>query len=637
MEQLNARQVRLLLYLLHHEGFHASQMLGRDFQVTSRTVRNDVDRIAEFIDDLELDAEITRKPSEGIQLQTSIKTAQIIKMALRPHPDTLDKTLRDLLFEFASKASYIHMQDVMDRYFVSRSKAVQLLGELETWLKRYGLELERRKQKGFRLLGEEWQLRQMMKDVSIEEKKSDHSDYDFQLVFQEFKQMEQQLQFPLTDRARNNLLYHTLIFIQRLRLGNVIEEDERKADDSLHRHPEYQTACDFVRRLAGLLQIRIPSQEAEYFALHLLGSKRERMSTPETDDMDRWNLFDNKATAMMETFIEAVATDFSKDMARDDDFKSALVLHFQTTLHRLRYGLRVENPILQEIKEEYESSFDWVNYWVQNVEDPLMKDVPEDEVGFLAIHLQSAIERHRQMNEPIRKVLIVCESGMGTAYLIKEKFNNLFPGTRNTEVSAVHEWKRKKERLQPDLILSTVAIDDERVFQVSPVFSREDQKALVRWMNTKEETIPSLVKYSSASLFFSGMEAVSRNDAIEQLADALVEQGYARRGLKEHALERETLGSTAISSQIAIPHGHREDIIHSVIAAALLKEPVEWGGQAVSILFFIAVDYHSPGEAETLFKELFHISGNEDLTAALKKAATYEEFTTTLRQREESS
>ncbi|SFQ25938.1 BglG family transcription antiterminator [Salibacterium halotolerans] len=637
MKQLNTRQARLLLYLLNHEGFHTSQALGQGFEVTSRTIRSDVDRIAAFINELELDADITRKPSEGIQLQASIKTAQMIKMALRPYPDTQDQTLKDILFEFASRTTYTHVQDVMDRYYVSRSKALQLLDELEMWLGRYGLELKRRRQKGFRLSGEEWKMRQMMKDVFMEEQKSHHWDYDVQLVWQEFKQLEQELHFPLTDRARNNLLYHTLIFIQRLRLGNVMQEQERTTDDLLYQHPEYETACRFVRRLSGLLQVRIPPHEADYFALHLLGSKRERVTDHAADELSSWNLFDSKAAAMMETFIEAVASDYSQDMASDEDFKRALLLHFQTTLHRMRYRLRMENPMLQEIKKEYESSFDWVKYWVQNVQEPLLKDVPEDEIGFLMIHLQSAIERHRQITEPIRNVLIVCESGMGTAYLIKEKFNNLFPGVRHTEVSAVHEWKHKNDRLQPDLILSTVAIDDERVFQVSPVFSREDQKALTDWMNTKDNTRSVLVKYSSASLFFPGMQADSRTDAVEQLADALINQGYALPALKEHALKRETLGSTAISAQIAIPHGHREDSMHSAIAAALLQEPVDWGGQSVSIVFFIAVDYESPGEAEALFKELFHVSGIKERTDRLKKAQTYQEFITILRESEEIS
>ncbi|MGY4691397.1 BglG family transcription antiterminator [Salibacterium sp. K-3] len=634
MERLNRRQAALLFFLLNRQEFHTSRWLGEHFQVTSRTIRNDADRIAEMLEELNLDAELIRKPSEGLQLQASIKTAQIIKMALNPYAEQLDDTLKDILFHLASQTTFIQIQDIMDQYYVSRSKAVQLLDTLENWLNTYNLKLERRKHKGFRLDGDEWQLRRAMKDLSFEENPP-HFEYDFQLVFQEFKKMEQRLQFPLTDRARNNLLYHTLIFIQRLRLGNVIEEKTGKNRYSLHRHPEYKLACEFVKRLSEVFQIRIPSQEAEYFALHLLGSKRERMNEQET--MDHWNLLDDEAVDMMETFITAVASDFSPDMAHDDDFKRALVLHFQTTLHRLRYHLRVENPMLHETKVEYKSSFDWVKHWVQTVDEPLLQKVPEDEIGFLAIHLQSAIERHRRMNEPVHKVLIVCETGMGTAYLIKEKFNNLFPGIRETEVSAVNEWERKRNSFRPDLILSTVDIDDDRVFQVSPVFSKEDQQALIRWMDHTEKEMPVIVRYSRPPLFFPDMKVETKEQAIGYLADALIERGFASPTMKKHALERENLGTTAISSDISIPHGRTEDILHSAIAAAILKHPVDWGGEDVSLVFFIAVDYASPGEAETLFKELFQLSRQEALVTDLKQAETYQEFKTLIKRNEEVS
>ncbi|MFZ4452780.1 BglG family transcription antiterminator [Salibacterium aidingense] len=634
MEQLNHRQTELLLFLLNHEGFHTSQSIGEHFQVTSRTVRNDADRIAAVLEEWQLDAEVVRKPSEGIKLRTSIKTAQIIKMALEPKPHTLSEPLRELILELSGRRKFIQLQDIMNTYFVSRSKAVQLLDEAKLWLRHYGLDLERRKPKGVRISGDEWNLRRMMKDLSIETERPASFDYDFQLVFQEFNKMEQALRFPLTDRARNNLLYHTLIFIQRLRLGKMIEKTTTDIHEKINNHPEYKLAVQFVQGISEVFQITIPAQEADYFALHLLGSKRERMNEKET--LDSWKLLDNDAVSIMEKFIEAVASDFSSDMAYDDDFKRALVLHFQTTLHRLRYQLRVDNPMLAETKKEYASSFEWVRHWTQTVDEPLLKEVPEDEIGFLAIHLQSAIERHRQMNEPVRKVLVVCETGMGTAYLIKEKFNNLFPGIRETEVSSVHNWKLKEQHFHPDLILSTVTIDDERVFQISPVFSKEDQEALVHWMNDKEAGWPAIAQYCDPSLFFPAFTADSREQAIEKLAGELAEKGFAFPSLCRHALEREKMGSTAISPEIAIPHGHAEDVKTSAIAIGILEHPVEWEGETISLIFFIAVEYESSGEAEALFKELFQLSEQKTFTQKVKQAKTYEEFLGYLKKKEVS-
>lgn len=78
-----------------------------------------------------------------------------------------------------------------------------------------------------------------------------------------------------------------------------------------------------------------------------------------------------------------------------------------------------------------------------------------------------------------------------------------------------------------------------------------------------------------------GMRGRSFPEIVAELIDAMVSSGGLDASLRDCAetavLEREQLGSTAISSGVAIPHGYIEGVHGTSVAIGVLREGVECG------------------------------------------------------------
>jgi PTS system galactitol-specific IIA component len=100
-------------------------------------------------------------------------------------------------------------------------------------------------------------------------------------------------------------------------------------------------------------------------------------------------------------------------------------------------------------------------------------------------------------------------------------------------------------------------------------------------------------------LVLARLEAAGMEDVVTRLAQALIDQGYARPSYTEAALERERSYPTGLPTPglgTAIPHASSEHALRPGIAVATLAEPVKFGELGdpnslidVSVVFMLCV------------------------------------------------
>ncbi|MFX3632595.1 MAG: PRD domain-containing protein [Candidatus Pristimantibacillus sp.] len=69
----------------------------------------------------------------------------------------------------------------------------------------------------------------------------------------------------------------------------------------------------------------------------------------------------------------------------------ALPSHIQFAIYRLRNGMDIVNPLLNETKRNFPVEFEIAQQMAEWINKQFEVDVPEDEVGFLTFHVYSAI------------------------------------------------------------------------------------------------------------------------------------------------------------------------------------------------------------------------------------------------------
>ena len=211
-------------------------------------------------------------------------------------------------------------------------------------------------------------------------------------------------------------------------------------------------------------ELKIPQAEIGYISLHILGSKMQQGFTIDHSE-DIIDSSDDFVRDLAKEIIHLVGVVLSVDLQDDQQLLTGLILHLRPTINRLKYGLRLKNPLLNEIKLKYPSVFGAA--WSSSVlfEKYYGIKVTEEEVAYLAMHFGAALERKKTLT----RAVIVCSSGIGTAQLAAVRLEQSISDLKIVEITSYHDVSRI-QTLDYDIIISTIPLRgyDKPVILINP-------------------------------------------------------------------------------------------------------------------------------------------------------------------------
>ncbi len=114
------------------------------------------------------------------------------------------------------------------------------------------------------------------------------------------------------------------------------------------------------------------------------------------EDREEWSQYqillediDPKVMRITDEIIADIAFQFPDKL--NDKIYLALPSHIQFTIYRLRNGMDIVNPFLQETKMTFPKEYEIAYRAAEKINAEFQVQVPEDEVGFLTYHVYSAV------------------------------------------------------------------------------------------------------------------------------------------------------------------------------------------------------------------------------------------------------
>lgn len=123
------------------------------------------------------------------------------------------------------------------------------------------------------------------------------------------------------------------------------------------------------------------------------------------EDREEWSQYqillediDPKVMKITDEIIGDITCQFPGKL--NDKIYLALPSHIQFTIYRLRSGMDIINPFLQETKMTFPKEFEIASNAAEKISTEFKVQIPEDEIGFLTYHVYSAVS-----NVPLGQVV----------------------------------------------------------------------------------------------------------------------------------------------------------------------------------------------------------------------------------------
>jgi mannitol operon transcriptional antiterminator len=267
----------------------------------------------------------------------------------------------------------------------------------------------------------------------------------------------------MSEEAYTHLLIQLSIAISRIQTGRTIAlPPERQV-------PSSKLLAHTIERLTQVIPITLPATEADYIAALLQPAVEPELNpmlpVDELSHIDRiWKL--------IRTMEASVGVPFSEDRS----LREGLLTHVDSAIKRLLAGATIRNPLLPQIKKDYEYLFHAMRQAVDSTISEIA--IPDEEVGFLVMHFGASIERQKQFKRNVRAI-IVCTSGIGTSKMLAVRLQKELPQIDIVGHASWFEAARIPVG-QYDLIISTIdlPLQPDQYMKLSPLLTKEEAERL---------------------------------------------------------------------------------------------------------------------------------------------------------------
>lgn len=267
----------------------------------------------------------------------------------------------------------------------------------------------------------------------------------------------------MSDEAYANLIVHISISVERMIEGNFIQNEID--NENMSQYSEFETACQILADILEMEPEVVPKGEAIYVTSHLRGLKTRA---------DHTSFIENEEFRVMsltKKLIEKVEQALKQQLPKESLVKG-LVAHLRPTLRRLEQDMRIYNPLIQSIKQDYPELFQVVRRAFDQVYQE--KSVPDEEIGYLVLHFGAVILQLESSNS--FSGLVVCASGIGTSRMLVTRLRQRIPQLKKLETVSLFELTKKRSERNYDVIISTIDLGqvDFDYFLVSPILNERE-------------------------------------------------------------------------------------------------------------------------------------------------------------------
>ncbi len=466
---LDSRQIRMMRWLLSQDQPMSTSVMATDLGLSQRVVRYRLGGIERFLARRAMSLE--KKRGVGIWIEGDPVDLLALRDEIAETSQSAPRVFaRDERFDLfraklltASPAA-ITLEQLHDDLKVSKTSARRDASRAEPWLEHQGLVLSRKQGVGLHIVGPELSVRRAIVKLILEVVPAEvlrgfmaFPGRDVRTVRLSAGMAEFLNDFPLHECWKLAGIHQALtanegevmlpVFLAttaaRMKRGHSVTMEAGQLR-SLLDHPVAATARLMADDVADLIGAPVTEEDVAAIAELLLGliSLEGTLEIP------------GPPSDLVTEMLQIAADRLHPVLEADAELRRGLSQHLERLVVRLRYSLPVHNPLLEEVSSRYPAVHEVAGDIAELVGTRIGANLPKDEVGFITMYLSGAMERTHLW--PSTRAVVVCPSGVATAWILVSRIQAEFPQLELVDVVSARDIEH--ETLETDVVISTVPL-----------------------------------------------------------------------------------------------------------------------------------------------------------------------------------
>lgn len=639
-EDKNALYFNRILNCLWGGETYSILQIAANVGLSEKTVRTKIDQMNRWLTENDL-GRIEKKQGTGIWLEMDGRQLEKLKKyvaldkdlnsAVQPD-DRRNQVIGRLLRLKSGETTTL--QQMAEKLYLSAPTVGGLLREVAPWFEERSLRVVSIRSKGVCLVGDEYNFRIAIKDYIIElmpeVMEALLSSYtpglDTSRIRRIVLEAENAWRIELADNSFKMVWIMVCLSMARRHLGDKAVFSTR--EEHIEHYNEYSFAESIYQRIEQAYEIKIPDDDTVLLAVLLLSAKKLK-NFSSVRDTDYARQYDRDLGKFVKLIIETIDAILDIDLSEDQLLYESLLLHMRSAIFRMKYSTAVGDNISKYVKEEYKQTF--LATWSTSslFEEYFDVQVTEDELAGIALYIQAAVIRQKK-GRPLT-ALLISEGGMAANQLNIERLKYSIPEITEVHTASCHDFRLDEYR-DVDVIINTSgnAIEDDRVVAVGERFTDQGVEAIRQKVNQifyfrkkPEFRFNNLChQLFEVDLFLLRPDVRDKDQLITMMVKKLEDKGDVTPAYLQSVFDRERATTTSIGRGIAIPHGNMSEVNESRIVVAILREPIDWHGDMVDVVFLLAVKMTTKFEirrTKQFYKDFLLLTDNDENMEAIKR------------------
>lgn len=699
---MNTRQ-RYELRLLAESGSFDMEQVAADFDVSLRSIRYDVDNLNRALyGNLGTEPITVRQKtatvSGGVPKSVLVRLGSVGEGDFYRNPLTARERVLLTVFDLCWSEETTTIQEIADAYYVSRNTINRDMPQVRAYCEQAGVELVAQKGEGVRIVADEAARRRCLSKVLRDYGAETGAHHGISSVYAKWfpvaeldkiksivTEAEAEMSVYLDDIAFEAMVIHIALSVERYRAHPAADSTALVGAAVDHDSLQGRMATLIVRRIGEEFDIALPDEEVSYIGVHIGAKSSEAVAESSAPD----------ASIEFATIglIADVSRRVGQDLTHDSHLYQSLLQHLQACIYRRQTGLLLDNPLKDELLDEYVDLWDVVRAALAEGSLAGLIVQSDDELAYIVLHFAAALHRSSHHETSQANVVVVCATGFGTAELLASELNKRF--YVNVVAKLPSHLVGKTGIRGVDLIVSTVPVEspipsvvvppilrDADVTRIRDVLARlgfasdstlvlggslsETAREVLRYVrrnpapDDEARLVEELVAYLTqrqqeegerpnmlSELLDGGnvvldVDCATWEESIQKAGQPLVDSGAITPAYIDAVIQniKEVGPYVVITKGIALPHAtNKVGVNRTAMSFARLATPVEFGSadnDPVEFLFMLATtDSTSHIDALRCLAEL--LSSDVDFRGFLRRATTGDEVVDFIRTFEQEN